>query len=67
MQVKRAVCTGLKSADTHVWNFQLPVQEDSAWAQVGSDWNQMCVGLTAAALPLKSCPVLHSGQPSVLP
>lgn len=42
MQVKRAVCTGLKSADTQVWNFQLPVQEDSAWAQVGQLTFSVC-------------------------
>lgn len=39
-EVKRAVCTGLKSGDVQVWNFQLPVQDDSAWAQVGSKQKQ---------------------------
>lgn len=34
LQVKRAVCTGLRSRDTQAWNFQLPVQDDAAWAQV---------------------------------
>jgi hypothetical protein len=28
------VCTGLKSDDPQVWNFQLTAQDEAEWAQV---------------------------------
>eukprot|EP00775_Hariotina_reticulata_P010178 gene10178-10338_t len=34
MQVKSALCTGLKSGDAQVWNFPLACEEETKWEQV---------------------------------
>jgi len=35
LQVKGAVCTGLKSGDVQVWNFSLAFEDEAKWEEVG--------------------------------